>query len=880
MDPTGSKRQEPAAPAAMDPARCDPSLNQGHDTMQRRTNHGFPLLTCLPGLVGIMLAASLHAATFTVDLDLDLVDETPGDGQCNVGAAVPLGGPLCTLRAAVMEAEANGEADTIRITPGMLISLSLAGDGGAEVGDLDISTEIAILGFVGSTPPLNPALLPRIDAEAINDRHFDVLSGQLTLRGLRLSNGQALIGGALRVSGNSTSRADVEHSEFRFNSAESRGGAIHIAGSARLHVTDSQFFRNDAGNGGGAAVALVGGLTGGTSVIQRSSFVDNRDSSLGASITVISNAGLRLENSTLDGSLLRPPIAGLEARTGISLFSEASLVVRHATISNYSGDAVLLRDLDGNEHVRIAHSILQGDNSGCQASGTDLAAANVRITRSIVEGEVNCEEYYEGVMLPGTAELEPLNLDDLPRLTLSRRPAGPLANVVDAGLLPESVVVDPDFACIDEDQLGNPRPLDANLDEDSRCDLGAIEQPSPEPFVVDHFADDLADDLPGDGLCATVEQPGIGAVCTLRAAVTEANALPGLQHITFTPSDDPVVLTLPAVGPVGGALDITDTVAIDGNLTGGRPATFIDGQMSGERLFLIDAPELPVYLRNLNLSGGAAAGSGGALAVLSNSTLFLQRCVVSDNDALTGGGAAAVLGGWLHVRDCDFHGNNSDANLDSQVLINNSSFRNHLGVDAGGSPQPVIDIDPGVSLRTLNATFSGNQIAVQADNPASLVLQHNSLVGQINGGVIADLGATSQFWLGNSIVSAPDSDQFDCLINGAAGAQFFFIDHVIDSDGSCAQSASFIGLTTDPLLGPIERPFARISYHHPPSVAAENLSPALDVAFDDDCSFSPDQYDRVRPVDLVEVPDMNGPCDLGSVESSVFDRLFDDSFES
>jgi len=368
--------------------------------------------------------------------------------------------------------------------------------------------------------------------------------------------------------------------------------------------------------------------------------------------------------------------------------------------------------------------------------------------------------------------------------------------------------------------------------------------------------------------------------------VMEANAMPGLQHITFAISNEPAVLTLPAVGPIGGALDITDTAAIDGNLIDGRPTTFIAGQMADERLLLIDAPDLPVYLRNLNLSGGAAAGSGGALAVLLDSNLFLQRSVLFDNNALTGGGAAVVLGGWLRVRDSDFHNNRSDAgalalfaNADSQVQITNSSFRDHLGVDAGGSPQPVIDIDPGVTLRTLNVTFSGNQIAVQADRPASLIMQHNTMLNQLNGGVIAELGATSQFWLNNSIVSAPDSVQFDCLISGDDNAQFFFIDHVIDSDGSCAQLASFIGLTSDPLLGLIERPAGRISHHHRPSVAAGNPSPALDVAFDDDCSTSGDQYGQTRPIDLIQVPNMNGPCDLGSVESAVFDLLFMDSFE-
>src|SRR4051794_36970911 len=52
-------------------------------------------------------------------------------------------------------------------------------------------------------------------------------------------------------------------------------------------------------------------------------------------------------------------------------------------------------------------------------------------------------------------------------------------------------------------------------------------------FTVDSQTDAIGgvtavvDDNPGDGICATAPLPGEGVRCTLRAAIMEANALPG-----------------------------------------------------------------------------------------------------------------------------------------------------------------------------------------------------------------------------------------------------------------------------------------------------------------------------------------------------------------
>jgi len=110
-----------------------------------------------------LLSTTVNAATFFVDSVVDAVDITPGDGVCATEAGA------CTLRAAVMEANALGGADIIDLTsiddPLNPITLTLEGvdevieltTGGAQpcqaaitadasVGDLDITEDLEIFG--------------------------------------------------------------------------------------------------------------------------------------------------------------------------------------------------------------------------------------------------------------------------------------------------------------------------------------------------------------------------------------------------------------------------------------------------------------------------------------------------------------------------------------------------------------------------------------------------------------------------------------------------------------------------------------------------------------------------------------------------------------
>ena len=141
---------------------------------------------------------------------------------------------------------------------------------------------------------------------------------------------------------------------------------------------------------------------------------------------------------------------------------------------------------------------------------------------------------------------------------------------------------------------------------------------------------DRPDFAPGDGLCEARRDDGglASGVCTLRAAIQEANARPDLEHEIFLPRGT-YDLRIPVQDPVWwqagdivafaetGDLDIGADVFIEG-ATGNAEDVVIDGN-GHDRVFEIwadpaDASRRSVSLRHLTVRGGATAGCGGGIA--------------------------------------------------------------------------------------------------------------------------------------------------------------------------------------------------------------------------------------------------------------------------
>src|SRR5919206_3686719 len=142
-------------------------------------------VTVAAGLIGFAPAA--QAIGFTVNTFSDGADVHPGDKHCDANAGAS--GDQCTLRAAVVEADARGDASAAMHLPAGTYTLSIppgASDDDGATGDLDITTTMGFYGSVGQTVIKG--------ATGFADRIFDIPSGwpsSVTFNGVTVSGGNA-----------------------------------------------------------------------------------------------------------------------------------------------------------------------------------------------------------------------------------------------------------------------------------------------------------------------------------------------------------------------------------------------------------------------------------------------------------------------------------------------------------------------------------------------------------------------------------------------------------------------------------------------------------------------------------------------------------------
>jgi CSLREA domain-containing protein len=162
---------------------------------------------------------------------------------------------------------------------------------------------------------------------------------------------------------------------------------------------------------------------------------------------------------------------------------------------------------------------------------------------------------------------------------------------------------------------------------------------------------DMPDLVPGDGVC----NAGAPFGCTLRAAVQEANALPGGDSVLVDGT-----YNLTRLGPGEdfadrGDLDIRDHLAIIG--TG--PFTVIDGQRSDRVIDIHAVGPVPVLVTLGDMAvrnGYSGPNDGGAIrnAGHLNTVQFVVSSSVSE---LRGGGIAGVGAASFEIRTTGITGN-------------------------------------------------------------------------------------------------------------------------------------------------------------------------------------------------------------------------------
>ncbi len=258
----------------------------------------------------------------------------------------------------------------------------------------------------------------------------------------------------------------------------------------------------------------------------------------------------------------------------------------------------------------------------------------------------------------------------------------------------------------------NRKPLTGLFSGAFRLLLGIMLTLGTKPMLVAQAAvltvnstTDAIDVNPGDGICATA-----GGLCTLRAAIQEANALAGNDTILL-PSG---TYTLTIVGAdenaaFTGDLDITSNLVI--SATGAtRPIVDGNGNVLTDRVFHILNSSTASIL-GVNIQGGKTGSivmgpyvDGGGILNSSGSVLTLTDSILSDNVGMMGGGIRNS--GTMTVRNV--------------ILSNNIAEVQGGGINNGGTM--IVD----------NSTINGNTPS-SIENTGSLTATNGVITGSING---------------------------------------------------------------------------------------------------------------------------------------------------
>lgn len=251
--------------------------------------------------------AVVPTGDFYVDSYRDGADETPGDGVCATAEGE------CTARAAIMEANALAGPQTIVFGSGVYVlegeaATAAEGDVNPATGDLDISSDITLLGIGAQQTTLH--------ANAI-DRVLEVHSGLVRIENLSITGGNAgtgegggihNLGGAVHlkrviVNGNTavngggisheSGELSITESTLVANMASSSGGGIF--NRATLTMENSTVSGNQASDGGGLIMA------GGNAKLLYVTMVGNSADNAGGGINSTGGA-VRIENTLLAGN--------------------------------------------------------------------------------------------------------------------------------------------------------------------------------------------------------------------------------------------------------------------------------------------------------------------------------------------------------------------------------------------------------------------------------------------------------------------------------------------------------------------------------------------------------------------------------------------------
>ncbi|MDQ3927757.1 MAG: CSLREA domain-containing protein, partial [Chloroflexota bacterium] len=350
------------------------------------------------------------AAGFTVNTTSDTVDVNPGNGTCADSSG------NCSLRAAVMEANALSGADTITLPAGTF-TLSRIGqnEDNSATGDLDVAGTVSITGS-GSTNTVidgnntdavfDTFIAPSgttFNLSSLTIQHgnptgssFEGAGGlyikntvTMSMSGVSVLNNTAnTSGGGIWNEGNLT----ISNSTVSGNQANGVGGGIRNAGTpaASLTVTNSTISNNTAEFGGGIYdstdgginLAITGSTLSGNQAVDRPGGTAG-DFGDGGAIYATTDGGVTVSKSTLTGNTAARNGGAIYFRDDLTQAAVGTLsVTLNRVVSNTaSGSGSSLYRASGNA---TAERNWWGCNAGPASAPCDRVSGTVDFTPWLV----------------------------------------------------------------------------------------------------------------------------------------------------------------------------------------------------------------------------------------------------------------------------------------------------------------------------------------------------------------------------------------------------------------------------------------------------------------------------------------------------------------
>lgn len=354
-----------------------------------------------------LLSVNVYAATFVVNTTADTQDANTGDGMCADSSG------LCSLRAAITQANALAGADTITVPAGTYTT-TIAGtneDANAN-GDFDITTPITISGAGAATTIIQAHEEPDTAAERV----FHILSGgtAVTISAVTIQNGVAPVissteqgrGGGIRAGNNVTADANINlvvtNSTIQNNHAGTRGGGLAI-NKGKLTVTGCTF----TGNQAGSSDPIGTGGAGGAMVIDSQDNVEVPGQTADIINTVMNNNKAEsLVANTFGGAIILRALNATVNITGCTVNNNISNAANTAAVCPQAGATGPCLGFAGGlynqqAHMIVTNTIVSGNttsdfHAGIRNLASTMAAASLEVDGSTISNNTSTADAAQG----------------------------------------------------------------------------------------------------------------------------------------------------------------------------------------------------------------------------------------------------------------------------------------------------------------------------------------------------------------------------------------------------------------------------------------------------------------------------------------------------